>query len=265
MLVSGVGNFEIVMKRVMLTFLLAALIVGAVIASQSFSLADDWRTARRDSAGIAPDPKQVKEAVVQVYGARAYNWRGFFGVHTWIATKPENAAAFQIYEVTGWRVRHGHPSVSISNRPADGYWFGSKPEIISDLRGEGVDEIIRRIDQAARSYPYMDSYQVWPGPNSNTFTAYVGRAVPELKLDLPPTAIGKDYIPGGRFVSETPSGSGYQLSLFGLAGLLVGKEEGLEINLLGLTFGVDPIDPAVKLPFAGRIGPPADILSLPKS
>ena len=26
----------------------------------------DWRTASRDSAGLAPDPRQVKEAVVAV-------------------------------------------------------------------------------------------------------------------------------------------------------------------------------------------------------
>ena len=81
----------------------------------------------------------------------------------------------------------------------------------------------------------------------------MARAVPELRLDLPPTAIGKDYIPGG-IVAKTPSGTGVQVSLAGLLGLMVGKEEGVEINLLGLTFGIDPLDLTVKLPMAGRIG-----------
>jgi hypothetical protein len=31
--------------------------------------------------------------------------------------------------------------------------------------------------------------------------------------------------------------------------------EGLEVNLLGLTFGINPFDPALKLPLVGRIGP----------
>jgi hypothetical protein len=31
--------------------------------------------------------------------------------------------------------------------------------------------------------------------------------------------------------------------------------EGLELNLLGLTFGVNPFDPALKLPLIGRLGP----------
>ena len=93
------------------------------------------------------------------------------------------------------------------------------------------------------------------GPNSNTFTAFVARRVPELKLDLPPTAIGKDYLPNGDLFARAPSGTGYQFSLFGLFGVLVGVEEGLEINLLGLTFGIDPKSFALKLPAVGRVGP----------
>jgi len=214
----------------------------------------DWRTASRESSGIAPDPKIDTEAIAQVYAARAFSWRGAFGVHTWIATKPANADRFTVYEVMGWRVRHGGDALVISNRPADGRWFGNAPEIIADIRGEGVDALIQKIDAVAKAYPYRDTYTVWPGPNSNTFTAFVAREIPELKLDLPPTAIGKDYIPGGGPFAATPSGTGYQVSLFGLAGLMAAKEEGFEINVLGLTFGLDFKDLALKLPVAGRIG-----------
>ena len=45
------------------------------------------------------------------------------------------------------------------------------------------------------------------------------------------------------------------MSLFGLLGLSMAREEGLEINLLGLTFGLDPLDFALKLPGIGRLGP----------
>ena len=54
--------------------------------------------------------------------------------------------------------------------------------------------------------------------------------------------------------SKTPSGTGYQFSLGGLLGLMVGREEGVELNILGLIFGIDPLGPAIKLPMAGRIG-----------
>ena len=88
--------------------------------------------------------------------------------------------------------------------------------IIGEIRGDHVDEIIELIDRTARSYPYMKQYQMWPGPNSNTFTAHVARAVPELILDLPPTAIGKDFIPGKALMASSPSGTGFQVSFFGI-------------------------------------------------
>ena len=81
------------------------------------------------------------------------------------------------------------------------------------------------------------------------------RAAPELRADLPATAIGKDYL-GLDFVAWSPSGTGAQLNVFGLAGVLAGLEEGVEINVLGLTFGIDPLDLALKLPLAGRLGWP---------
>ncbi len=237
----------IVVSVVVLT-LLAVVSAGAVRQSMA-----DWRTASRESAGIAPDPAQHREAIVQVYAARAYSWRGVFGVHTWIAVKPTDALEFTVYEVIGWRVFHDRPALAISNRPADGRWFDNVPTVIADIRGNGVDEVIERIDVAAKGYPYMDEYRIWPGPNSNTFTAHVARAIPELRLDLPPTAIGKDYLPGNNLLAKTPSGTGYQVSLFGLLGVLAGVEEGVELNLLGLTFGLDPADLALKLPLAGRL------------
>ena len=73
---------------------------------------------------------------------------------------------------------------------------------------------------------------------------------------MPPTAIGKDYLPGGALAAMSPAGRGVQLSLFGLAGLLAGVDEGIEISLLGLTFGLDVKDPALKLPGVGRVGHP---------
>jgi hypothetical protein len=130
--------------------------------------------------------------------------------------------------------------------------------LLADLRGEGVDELITRIEAAVHSYPYADTYRVWPGPNSNTFVAHVLREAPELRVDLPATAIGKDYL-GPAFVAWSPSGTGGQVSLFGVIGALAGVEEGIELNVLGLTFGVDPLDLSLKVPMAGSLGWPRDV------
>ena len=245
-------------KRLTVAIVLAYVPLALCYLAFSGQLAArDWRTASREPAGLAPDPATTPEAVVQVYSARAVSWRGWFGVHTWVAVKPANAPEFTVHEVMGWYLKRTGSVVVARNRPADGYWYGNKPELLADIRGPGVDEIIQRIEQAAKDYPYPKRYHVWPGPNSNTFTAFILRRVPELRVDLPPTAIGKDYL-GWRSVNKLPSGTGGQLSLFGIAGVAAGVEEGVEVNLLGLTFGVDPKSLSVKLPIVGRLGPARD-------
>lgn len=217
----------------------------------------NWRIASREPVGLAPEPAVTAEPVVQVYAARAVRWRGYFGVHTWIAVKPHEAVAYTVYEVNGWRLRRSGSAVSVSDRPPDSRWFGNAPELIAELRGDAAAEAIPAIAAGVDSYPHAGRYRVWPGPNSNTFVAHVLRGAPALKADLPPTAIGKDYL-GGDFLAGSPSGTGFQLSLYGVLGVLAGVEEGLEFNLLGLTFGVDPMDFAVKLPLAGSVGWPRE-------
>lgn len=215
----------------------------------------DWRTARRDSAGLAPDAAQTGEAVIQVYVARAFRWRGAFGVHSWIAAKPQGAREYTRFEVMGFAVARGAPAVRVATGVPDGYWFGSQPTLIRELRGGAeVDALIARLHAAAVDYPYNHEYRIWPGPNSNTFIAHLGRAVPELRLHLPPTAIGKDYLPGGALFARAPSGSGVQLSLAGLLGVTVAPEEGIELNLLGLSAGFAPWPPTLKLPGIGALG-----------
>lgn len=230
-----------------------ALVTGIAAFAVALSSAQDWRTASSEPVGLAPDPASTPEAVVQVYGARAWGWRGYFGIHTWIAVKPTGAMAYTVYEVIGWRLRSGSARV-IQQRAPDARWFGAAPALLADKRGDGVDALIGRIDKAAHDYPYAGEYSAWPGPNSNTFTAWIGRAAPELKIDLPPTAIGKDYL-RDRVFSRAPSGGGFQLSLYGLLGVLASGVEGVEVNVLGLAFGVDPFSPALKLPLIGRLGP----------
>ncbi len=241
----------------------SALVV--LFASVSAELAaQDWRTASREPAGLAPDPATTLETVVQVYAARAIRWRGYFGVHTWVAVKPAGASAFTVYELMGYQTRYTGNGVRTSQRPADMFWFGNRPQVLADVRGPGAEPLVDRLERAVASYPYAGVYRVWPGPNSNTFIAHVLRAVPELRVDLPATAIGKDYL-SSNIVGVTPSGTGVQLNVYGALGVLVGWEEGIELNLFGLTFGVNPKRLAIKLPMLGNVGliDPAKPRSLP--
>ena len=235
------------MRIVALLAFLAVFVLSACVALRASN------PGNAEPARLAPDPASTPEAVIQVYAARVVGAKGIFGVHTWVAVKPQGAGGYTVYEVIGWRKRYGGSPLVIHQRTPDARWFGAQAELIAEQRGPGVDALIARVDKAARDYPWADDYSVWPGPNSNTFTAWIGRAVPELRLDLPPTAIGKDYA-GARILGSAPSGSGVQFTLFGLLGLTASPVEGLEVNLLGLTLGVNPFDFSLKLPLLGRLG-----------
>lgn len=191
------------------------------------------------------------EPVVQVWGARTLGPKGIFSVHSWIAVKPGGAVEYTVYEVIGWRRRRAGNAVVVRNRTHN-QWFGALGQLYAEKRGPGVDALIERIERLVREYPYANTYTVWPGPNSNTFTAWVARAVPELAVDLPSTAIGKDYT--ASIISTAPSGRGFQLSLRGLLGVAASSVDGLEFNILSLNFGVSAS--GLKLPILGRIGAP---------
>lgn len=154
----------------------------------------EWRSASREPAGLAPDPSTTPEAVLQVYAADAWGWRGWFAIHTWVAAKRSGAEDYTVYDVVGWRGRHGRSVMRITQDAPDRYWFGERPRIIKEFRGEGVDRLIDAVERAANDYPWKSRYTVFPGPNSNTFTAWIGRQVPELELELPLSAIGKSYV-----------------------------------------------------------------------
>ncbi len=236
----------------MLLILLALFVVPILISVATHRpAAATWSAASRESTGLAPDPAAAREAVVQIYAPNTFGWRGAFGVHSWIAVKREGAGSYVRYDVVFWG---GSPYVRRNFAVPDGQWFGRVPDLLVDRRGPGVEALIDRIEAAVADYPYRETYRTWPGPNSNTFVAHVGRSVPELRLDLPPNAIGKDYVPLSSVIGRPPSGTGVQASLYGLLGVIVSPVEGAEINLLGLSLGADLFEPALRLPGLGRIG-----------
>ena len=159
----------------------------------SCGLNKDWRTARRDSAEIAPDPSKTNDAIVLVFGADAWGWRGWFAIHTWIATKRIGDDFYTVYDVVGWRSYHHTSVMRIAQDIPDRYWYGEKPRLLKYHEGAEKEELIDAIDEAARDYPWQDTYKAFPGPNSNTFVAWIAKQVPELDLRLPFSAIGKGY------------------------------------------------------------------------
>ena len=114
---SAVGNTSMHRRS---RFVLYAAVLTAVTAATSCTQHALGLAHRQQRAGpLAPDPAKVKEAVVQVYGARTYGAKGLFGVHTWVAVKPADAEQWTVYEVVGWRLRSSPSAIVVHSRPPD--------------------------------------------------------------------------------------------------------------------------------------------------
>jgi len=129
-------------RTLLFVMLLGFIVLAAILNSVQ---AQNWWTASREPVGLAPDPASTPEAIIQVYGARAYSWRGYLGIHTWIAVKPAQAKSYTIYEVIGWLQRRKMPVVVIHENLPDRRWYGNKPEILAEKRGDGVDALIEKL------------------------------------------------------------------------------------------------------------------------
>jgi hypothetical protein len=235
--------------------LLAVFVVLPSAAGAVLGLArgwpQNWRTATWESSGLLPEPRAAPEAEVMILAARTGRWKGIFAEHTWIVMKPAGASAWTRYDVVGW----GEP-VRRNVHAADAFWYGNRPYVVVRVAGAEAARLLPRIEGAIARYPFTarGSYAVWPGPNSNTFVAWVVREVPGLDAELPAVAIGKDYLGAGLGLAPAASGTGFVVSLAGVLGLTVALAEGVEFNVGGTAVGLDPDDLAVKLPALGKIG-----------
>jgi hypothetical protein len=213
-----------------------------------------WNEADWSSARLLAPATRKSEAIVHVYAARVGRWRGIFADHTWIVVKEKGASGYTRYDKTFW----GNP-VKTNQWAPDARWYGHTPRLVGAVEGAAAEAAIPKVRQAVARYPFArpGGYFAWPGPNSNSFVAHILRSVPELGIAMPPTAVGKDFRTDGTFFGRTPSGTGYELSIYGLIGATLARVEGFELSILGATVGIDVFRPAIKLPGFGRIGLPA--------
>jgi hypothetical protein len=241
------------MRRLAFRFILLAIILP-VMAGTALSLsrgwAESWRTAEWGSSRLLPEAADVPDPRVMILAARTGRWKSIFAEHMSIVLKAQGANEWTRYDVVGW----GTP-VRRNGWAADAFWYGNRPYIVAEISGAEAKALIPRVEAAIAAYPYAarGDYTVWPGPNSNSFVAWVVRNTDGFSAELPPVAVGKDYLGEGLRMARAASGSGVVFSAGGFLGLTLAWEEGLEINLLGTAIGIDPNDLAVKLPSLGKL------------
>lgn len=234
---------------VFLVFFAPALLSLAVWEADA-SKPRQWHQANWSSAGILPAADNRSDAVIYLMAARTGRWKGAFSLHSWIVVKRAGSASYDRYEVVGW----GAP-LRRNAYPADARWYSNEPEILHVIRGEDAKRFIPKLENAISEYPKArrGDYVVWPGPNSNSFVAYLLNEVSELGLALPSNAIGRDWPQNGQWILVDDDYNNLQVSLGGFIGLAIGARHGFELNFLGLVAGLDFENWGVKVPGFGNI------------
>jgi hypothetical protein len=194
------------------------------------------------------DPRvdRPSRPVVQLVRATLPQPITFLAVHYWFNAFDPRARTWQRWEVreaaqlnaTSW----GHIHRDLQE-PWDDVGGGA-----AVVEAEWLDDDASRLLatlQHPEQYPDRDTYRYWPGPNSNTYAAWVLRES-NVAFDLGPLGVGKDWrgwIGGG--ITTTRTGLHFSTPLLGLK---LGVVEGIEIELLALTFGFAFLRPTLKTP-----------------
>ena len=183
-------------RKLIMLIVFALFLVPILARAALYAVGNEprsWRDADWSSTRLLPPAAAEQGARVIVFTGKAGAWKGIFAVHSWIVLKEAGASDWTRYDVVGW----GSP-VRTNNWPPDGRWYGSTPVALADISGTQAARLIPKIKAAIAAYGYRHAgdYRVWPGPNSNSFTAAVLRAVPELGVSLPPNAVGRDFRDG---------------------------------------------------------------------
>lgn len=240
--------------KIVLAVLSIVYLAPAALAAMLWTTGDhpgSWSQADWTSARVLPTANADKAAAMYIMAARTGGLKGALSDHSWVVVKDKDALQYERWDKVGW----GDP-IRHNRYPADGHWYSNVPQIVVEKHGAEAEALIPMVRAAIESYPFAmrGGYHIFPGPNSNSFTAYVMREVPGIDATLPSVAVGRDYPTDWTFLSIDPDGEEVRLSLWGYAGLVVGLKSGLEVNVLGLVAGFDPWRLAIKIPAFGTFG-----------
>jgi len=77
-------------------------------------------------------------------------------VHTWITAKHANADHYIQHEIIGWYLYRGASALVSELGQPDAMWFSNRPDLLVDMRGDGVESTIDKVKAAVEVYPYAN-------------------------------------------------------------------------------------------------------------
>ncbi len=141
----------------------------------------------------------------QIYFFSCPAWKpAHFAIHPWIVTVKNGTT-------TRWEVIHYkhpekekfgyvHKNLIINSTQgikkhkwSSEYWDSTLLASFSGNEKSTARQVIDFIEQMTPFYPYQENYYLFPGPNSNTYVAWILRKFPELDIKLPWNAFGKNF------------------------------------------------------------------------
>lgn len=116
----------------------------------------------------------------------------FVAVHYWFVVFDETGChrweIWQTKRAGGRAVGHLHCDL----KPADAGVGGGPTRIAAWWSGDSALKLREVLQTAERMYPFCEKYWYWPGPNSNTFAAWVLRRA-GISHPLSRMALGARY------------------------------------------------------------------------
>jgi hypothetical protein len=229
------------MQRTILTIVIVAMTAFACIGCSG-------------GRGYEPRFERPNVTVVQLVRARLPGALRPIAVHYWFNAYDARVGRWERWEL--WQDEGaGASSWGHIHRDLMAPWSnvgGGEAVIEDEWTGEDAERLIATLHRP-ESYPDRSTYRAWPGPNSNTYVAWVLRES-GVSADLGPLGIGKDWrgwIGGG--ATTTGTGLHFDTPLFGVK---LGIVEGVELHVLAFTFGFAFLKPTLKTPF-GALSLPA--------
>jgi hypothetical protein len=187
------------------------------------------------------------ELIVELRGATLPSVLRAIAVHHWfVVFDPETGATtrwevWQNRDADGESWGHLHRDLMHPDRPVG----GGPTFTVAQWEGDEARRL-RDVLERPEEYPFREVYRYWPGPNSNTYAAWV-LARAGLLHDFDPRGIGKDFLaPYGFGISRGPGSTCLGTPLLGVRW---GRHVGLELYVLGLTFGLAYRPLRLKGPF----------------
>ena len=127
-----------------------------------------------------------------------------FAAHLWVVTvSPNGINRWEVFhKKKNGSERYGyiHRNHYLPTQGLEKSYFSNTSwpsTLIGSIEGDNetlAHNVVEFIETYSSDYLHKDRYRFYPGPNSNTYIAWILSKFPDVKIKLPWNAFGKNYL-----------------------------------------------------------------------